>query len=32
MIKQNGLEGVEKGRPETLAVTDYSREEQEEDE
>lgn len=32
MIKQNGLEGVEKGRPETLAVTDYSREEQQEDE
>jgi len=28
LIKQNGLEGVEKGRPETLIVSDYSVEEQ----
>ena len=31
LIKQNGLEGVEKGRPETLVVSDYTMKEQMED-
>ena len=32
LVQQNGLEGVESSRPETMAVADYSAEEKQEDE
>lgn len=32
MVQQNGLDGVESSRPETMAVADYSVEEKQEDE